>query len=96
MRVGAGIARGDSERERIVMQRRSRVCEVAANLAERRRAGQGSGELQETAAVHRPRQGSLERFERIGHRGCRSPSIAKLLADPQPGRRIREAFNSTR
>jgi hypothetical protein len=55
------VPRGDPETERVVAQRRRRVGEVAADLAERGGARQRPRELKEAAAIHRAVQRLLER-----------------------------------
>ena len=81
---GRRVPRRNAEGERIAAQARRRVGEIAAHLAERGGAGERSGELKETAAVHRSGQRLLERLEGIGHCDLRSrgAAAARWRGDP--------------
>jgi hypothetical protein len=66
--VARRIARRHAERERVAAERRRRLRQIAAHLAERGGAGKCPGELEEAAAVDRPRHSALEDVEDVGHR----------------------------
>jgi len=73
-RARARIARGDAERERVSRERRRGLREVAAVLAEQRRARERAAELEEAPPVHRAGGRPLERFEGVSHLRSFRPS----------------------